>query len=137
MTPADQAVWDRYARRVRETHVELMHDLFGRLSEAVHERGLGWRAATDGETIGFKAPGEPTFKVALHAARKGNPDYRPPSLLIHPTAPLGELGVDDPYPDRDPFNVAKHAAHGWWISPLRDLPDVGAAVELAATYGRR
>jgi hypothetical protein len=134
-SPADEAV--RYAGQVRETHLEAMRNLFVALCAAVRERGLGWRAATDGETIGFKAAGEPTFKVALHAARKRNPDYRPPSLLIHPVAPLVDLGLDDPYPDREPFQVPENAAHGWWISPLRDLPDVGAAVELAVAHGRR
>lgn len=114
-----------------------MRGLFVALCAEVHERGLGWRAATDGETIGFKATGEETFKVALHAARKGNPDYRPPSLLIHPFAPLADLGVDDPYPERQPFQVPEHNVHGWWISPLRDLPDVGAAVDLAVAHGRR
>ena len=135
--PVDLAVWDRYALQVRDTNLQVMRDLFLALCRAVQERGLNWRAATDGETIGFKATGESTFKVALHASRKGNPDYQPPSLLIHPSAPLPDLGVDDPYPDNNPFWVPEYAAHGWWISPLRALPDVGAAVELAVAHGRR
>jgi hypothetical protein len=135
--PADEVVWKRYAGQLRETHLPLMRGLFSALCAAVHERGLGWRAATDGETIGFKATGEPTFKVALHASREGNPDYRPPSLLIHPVATLADLGVEDPYPHCGRFWVAEYAAHGWWISPLHDVPDVTAAVDLAATHGRR
>ena len=62
-----------------------MEPLFQQICEAVHARGLGWNARVDSRTIGFKAIGGKSFKIAVHSdAAKGEP----PSFLIHPGKPL-------------------------------------------------
>jgi hypothetical protein len=114
-----------------------MGELFARLCEAVRVKGLDWHASIDGETIGFKASGEPTFKVALHVNPIGGGVYEPPSLLIHPSLMLADLSVADPYPSLKSFWVAQYSAHGWSIPTEAMIPGVGSAVDLAAEYGKK
>ena len=130
---ADWKKWESYARKVTAAHLPIMEALFRRICEAVHARGLGWNARVDGRTIGFKAPGGETFKIAVHGdSAKGDA----PSILIHPDKPLEEIGLANPYPDLPMFWVAKHAAQGWSVFGEHRIPDVGIAVELAIEYGR-
>jgi hypothetical protein len=130
------AVWNRYCVKVREAYLATMSELFLRLCEEVQVQGLGWRARTDGDTIGFKAPGEPTFKVALHAHPRGSLVYEPPSLLVHPRIPLADLGVSNPYRELNWFWVVEFGAHGWSIPTSGEIPDVRPAIEIAVAYGR-
>ena len=113
-----------------------MGELFLRLCEAINARGLPWHARATGETIGFREPGERTFKVALHSYPKIKKVYEPPSILIHPSRPLSDLGAADPYPELRSFWVAQFSAQGWSVPTPAAIPDLAAAVELAIAYGR-
>jgi hypothetical protein len=135
-TAADLAVWNTYSRQVRETNLPIMRELFERLCDAIQTRGLSWKARREGETIGFKSPPDPTFKIALQSFPRGAMVVEPPSLLIHPRIPLADLGVVDPYPALESFWVERFSAYGWSVPTLRQIPDVRIAVDLAAQYGR-
>jgi hypothetical protein len=71
-----------------------------------------------------RAPGEPTFKVALHAYPKNK-------LVFEP-----RVSSSMPNPELRSLWVAQHAAHGWSVPTARDVPDVAVAVEFALAYGR-
>ena len=130
---ADWKKWTTYAAKLTRAHLPIMEPLFRQICEAVHARGLGWNARVDGKTIGFKAPGGKSFKIAVHSdAAKGEP----PSLLIHLGKPLDELGVPNPYPDLPMFWVPKDAAQGWNVFGEHRIPDVGIAVDLAIDHGQ-
>jgi hypothetical protein len=133
---ADLAVWQRHQAKVRETDLPIMRELFLRLCEAAQARGVPWRARVTGDTIGFRASGDSTFRVALHANPKNKLVYEPPSILIHPSRPLSDIGVPDPYPELRSFWVAQFSAHGWSVPTTRDIPGLAAAVELALAHGR-
>jgi hypothetical protein len=121
---------------VREANLPILRELFLLLCDAVHARGLPWQARTSGEVIGFKARGGSSFKVTLHAYTKEKLVYEPPSFLIHPPAPLADLGFDDPYPDLRSFWVAQFSAQGWSVPTTSDIPGLDAAVDLAVRLGR-
>src|SRR4051794_38495484 len=112
-----------------------MRELFARICERIEERHLDWRAARDGDTVGFKEPSGKSFKVSLHCNPKGAQVYAPPSLLIHPRAEL----VANPYEnDRlRMFYIGEYGGvQGWSIPTTGLIPDVEPVVELAITQGR-
>jgi hypothetical protein len=113
-----------------------MRELFLRLCQAVHARGLPWRALAQGETVGFGESGTRAFKVALHSYPKTKKVFEPPSILIHPPRPLADLGVPNPYPELRSSWVAQFSAQGWTVPSERAIPDVAAAVDLAIAHGR-
>lgn len=114
-----------------------MRALFERFCVEIRARGLPWGAAVQGQTIGFKVrPGGETFKVALHSARQERGEFKAPSFLIHPGFPLADRGIANPYPDLKMFWEAKYSAQGWGVFSMRQLPEVGAAVDLALEYGK-
>jgi hypothetical protein len=121
---------------MRATYLPVMRELFERICEAAAARGLDWKARKDGDTIGFKSPLDPTFKIAIHCFPKSKRVYEPPSLLIHPPRPLADLGVANPYPDLQTFWTEPWGAQGWSVPIVRDIPDVGPAVDLAVRLGR-
>jgi hypothetical protein len=133
--PADWAVWEKYAVRLPHASLPVMQELFARICEEIEDRRLDWRAARDGDTVGFKKPGGKTFMVALHCNPKGAREYKPPSMLIHPRAEL----VANPYESSrlQMFYVGEYGGVQGWSVPITGLiPDVAPVVELAITEGR-
>jgi hypothetical protein len=133
----DRSVWTAYEPKVPASSVEVMRALFERFSEEIQERTLPWGAAVHGQTIGFKVrPGGDAFKVALHSAKRERGEFKPPSFLIHPGYPLEDRGIANPYPDLRMFWEARYSAQGWSVFSVRQIPEVGAAVDLALAYGK-
>jgi len=115
-----------------------MRSLFQRVCEEIQRRELSWRAAKDGETIGFKAtPGGVAFKVAMHCALKQQEEFKPPSLLIQPGRPIEDQGEPNPYPELGkPFWVAQYSAQGWTVGAPWRVPDPRPVVDLAIRHGQ-
>jgi hypothetical protein len=112
-----------------------MRELFARICEQIEERQLDWRAARDGDTVGFKEPDGRTFKVAVHCNPRGAQEYKPPSLLIHPRAELAA----NPYEGErlQMFYIGEYGGVQGWSVPIAGLiPNVAPVVELAIAVGR-
>jgi hypothetical protein len=133
----DWSVWNGYEQRVPGASLEVIRTLFERFCVEIRGRGLPWRAARYGQTVGFKAtPGGEAFKVALHSAKVERGEFKPASFLIHPVC----LSRIDGYRIRIQTSgcsgLPSIRRKAGACPSLRQIPDVRTAVDLALKYGK-
>lgn len=108
-----------------------MQPLFEHLCTEVEEQQPCWKAARDGQTIGFKHADAADLAIALHVDR-----ITPPSIVVRLPRPLADLGKANPYPHLPMFWEARYDVQGWNVYLDSEIPDLAPAVTIAAQYNR-
>ncbi|MGH2451337.1 MAG: GmrSD restriction endonuclease domain-containing protein [Candidatus Limnocylindria bacterium] len=122
--------WERYTSElsVPEDRVATGRELVNLLTEAIAESDLPWQPVFRKGYVAFQRPGQYNTVIVDVYWRKA------PRLAVKIPGDPAELQLVNPYPDREETWYADEREWSWTIDPLDTLPDVRAAVEIAARF---
>ncbi len=122
--------WDTYASHlnISQERLQIAEQLVDAISNQVGSLELGWQPVFNKGFVVFKRSGG--YKVLLVDVYWNGPVR----LAVTVPGDLDQLGIEDPYPDLERRWTKAERELGWTIRSIDQIPDVGAAVQIARRY---
>jgi hypothetical protein len=132
-SPSAEVGWEYYEQQLEPGRFAIFHSLFGRMDEAVKERGLGWVPVLRSRYFSFQRPGGYNC-IGVSVLLQTPIEF----WIKLPLAPdeLRRLGHDipDPYPELNSHWWENDKQWSWSIPSPEAVPDIAPAIELTSRY---